>query len=92
MSMDLLGQFFDYVVAALIALGGLLWKGVVGDLKALEDKHDSLHEKVLSEYITKEDWRASNDRLTSAIDGMRADIKSDLAAISTKLDTKQDKQ
>jgi hypothetical protein len=89
---DIVNNIFDYLIAALFAIGAWLWKSVVGDLKELENKHDSLHEKVLSEYITKEDWRASNDRLTNAIDSMRADIKSDLAAISTKLDTKQDKQ
>ena len=85
-------EIFKIVTGALFAVGGWLWKSVVGDVKELEKKHAALKEKVLSDYITKADWQHSNDRLAQALDNLRVDIRSDLAAISTKLDTKQDKQ
>lgn len=84
-------QVLDWIVKIAIAVGAWLWASLVGKVNKLGDKHEAFEKKVLEQYVKKEDFQRSSDRVYTAINDMQKDIKSDLAAISAKLDTKQDK-
>lgn len=85
------GGIINVVFGAIMSLGAWLWKGVVSDIKDLDEKHEQLKKEVYTAYTPKLDLQRFEDKITTSINSMGTDIKRDLAAISIKLDTKQDK-